>query len=264
MKLTKAQAKAHEQACELLNKERLDDDERWFVLEHWRAGARHINTLGGAHFTPRGLARDFAIEVSSGSVIDLCAGIGMLAFCVSHRADLQERIVCVEINPDYVEVGRKILPQATWICGDVFQLPVLGHFQFAIANPPFGTTHRSGQSPRYTGARFEYHVIDIASDLANNGVFLIPQQSAPFCFSGRQSFSSVPLEQIPHYSDFVDRTGIELTANCGIDTSAYRDDWHDVRPVTEIVTADFADARDRRSQGSTADLYAVRSEGSAA
>ena len=79
MKLTYARAKAHEHASVLLTKPLLTDEERCFVLEHWRAGAKHINNLAGAYFTRYGLARDLECEVGEGSIIDLCAAIGTLA-----------------------------------------------------------------------------------------------------------------------------------------------------------------------------------------
>lgn len=256
MKLTKQDAKAHQHAVELLKKGRLSEDERWFVLEHWQAGGQHVNTLEAAYFTPVGLARDFSIEVGDGSLIDLCAGIGTLAFCATRNWGPPRRIVCVDVNPHYVEVGRKILPDATWLCADVFKLPVLGRFRWAIANPPFGSTGRNGaRAPHYQGSRFEYHVIDIASTLADDGVFIIPQGSAPFRYSGRQQFEALRLEDAPHYAEFQEATGIVLENNCGLDTSVHRLEWHDVSPQVEIVIADFAEARKRREKHTTADLF---------
>ncbi len=38
-KLTKAQAKAHQEACDLLQKDVLTLDEKWFVLENWQESA---------------------------------------------------------------------------------------------------------------------------------------------------------------------------------------------------------------------------------
>src|SRR5207249_941216 len=147
--------------------------------------ASHINSVSGAFFTPPALARDLSIEVHGRRVIDLCAGIGNLAFAVWHRHDCDRgsltHLTCVEINPDYVAVGKKIIPEATWIQANVFELPKdMGHFDCAISNPPFGATKASGKSPRFTGNIFEYRVIDIASDIADYGVFIIPQVSAPF------------------------------------------------------------------------------------
>jgi hypothetical protein len=81
-KLTKQQAAQHHEACSLLQKEVLTEDERLFVLDHWQESANHVNSVAGAFFTPTGLARDLSIEVSGLRIIDLCAGIGSLAFSV--------------------------------------------------------------------------------------------------------------------------------------------------------------------------------------
>ncbi|WP_461326571.1 class I SAM-dependent methyltransferase [Bradyrhizobium barranii] len=107
------------------------------MLDNWHEGANHISTSAGAFFTPTGLARDFAIDACGGRTIDLCAGIGMLAFHVFWRAhyarerdEPPKEIVCIECNPAYVEVGRKVLPEARWICADVldFDWASLGRF----------------------------------------------------------------------------------------------------------------------------------------
>ena len=149
-----------------------------------------MNGAIGAHFTPSGLARDFAIDAGGGRrVIDLCAGIGGLGFWLDLDGRAGE-MVCVEVNPAYVEVGRKILPQAQWICGDVFALPDLGWFDLAISNPPFGRSaaRSARQGARYTGASFEYHVMDMAADMAGRGAFM-PPRSAPFRLSGAPHYT---------------------------------------------------------------------------
>lgn len=247
-KLTKAQAKAHKAACDILAKDGLTWDDRWFVLENWQESATHINSVAGAFFTPPGLAGDFAIDVCGHRIIDLCAGIGTLSFAHYSRcrfADGFPEVVCVEKNPDYIAVGRKIFPEANWIEADIFNLPDLGRFDTAISNPPFGATQRGGgKAPRYTGDKFEYHVIDIASDLATDGVFIIPQMSAPFAFSGKQYFRQTPSD---HYSRFSEQTGCELTNGCGVDCDYHRKEWHGVAPAVEIVLCDFREARERRA-----------------
>ncbi|WP_448952183.1 methyltransferase [Labrys neptuniae] len=250
-KLTKAQIKAHEAAIALLEQDTLSEDDAWTVLENWKESATHINSRAGAFFTPTGLARDFATEVAGKRIIDLCAGIGALSFMVRQKwmcgpeaYGIEPEIVCVELNPDYIAVGRKVLPQATWIQADVFNLPVdLGRFDCAISNPPFGSTKRSGNSPRYRGKAFELHVVDVASDLADYGTFIIPQMSAPFEYSGRDQYQ---LRRSDAYEAFHQATAIELTASCGIDCSVYRNDWNGVAPAVEIVLADFVEARANR------------------
>ena len=261
-KLTKAQAKNHAQASNLLEKDRLTFDENLFVLQNWREDATHINSVAAAFFTPQTLARDLSIEVTGPRVIDLCAGIGSLAFAVWHRHDFDRQalshITCVEINPDYVAVGKKVLPEATWLQADVFSLPGdIGHFDCAIANPPFGPARTSDRAPRFTGNVFEYRVIDIASDIADYGVFLIPQVSAPFEYSGKQAYRRTEHDK---YRNFYLQTAIALESNCGLDTSAHRGEWTIVPPQIEIVLADFEEARNRRrSAGQSCDDLDVAS-----
>lgn len=247
-KLTKAQAKAHEEACEILQKDKLTHDEKWFVLENWMESATHVNTAAGAFFTPPDLARSFCVEVSGHRIIDLCAGIGTLSFLYMEKCchGPAPDITCVEINPGYADVGRKILPEATWVQSSIFDLPNLGRFDCAISNPPFGTIKRDGDAPRFRGRQFEYHVIDIASDLADYGAFIIPQMSAPFRYSGVDQYTE---EKYPAYISFCEKTAIELGANCGIDCSFAQMDWHGVAPKVEVVTTDFIAARARRGSG---------------
>ena len=53
-KLTKQQRKAHAEAEAILTKDRITDDERDFVFQHWREGATHEN--GAAAPSSRPLA----------------------------------------------------------------------------------------------------------------------------------------------------------------------------------------------------------------
>lgn len=240
-KLSKIAATRHKQALDLVHSDkRLSLDDRYFILENFQESATNMNGLAGAFFTPEGLAVDLCVEVPDcDSMIDLCAGIGRLAFTCSDRA---KRIVCVEMNPDYAEVGKRVLPEAEWIVGDVFALEDLGRFKVAISNPPFGSV-KTGKSfkGQYTGASFEYKVIEAASKIADYGVFIIPQTSAPFRYSGRRSYS---VEITNECRKFMDQTGVVLDHNCGLDTSAYLSEWHGVSPMCEIVTCDFLEPRE--------------------
>jgi hypothetical protein len=243
VKLTKPQIKAHKEAMALVDCTRpLKDDEKEFVLDNFHEGATHINSSAGAFFTPRGLARDFAIEVDGGNTdktrcIDLCAGIGSLAYAVEQKVG---SLVCVEMNPDYARIGKRIVPDAEWIVCSVFYPRVLelGRFRWAISNPPFGAVHADGFKGKYTGGQFEYRVIEVASRLAGFGAFILPQMSAPFRYSGQQHFS---YEESDKARKFREQTGIEMEPNCGIDTSIYRNDWRGVSPVCEIVVCEFAE-----------------------
>ena len=146
-KLTKAQAKLHEKAVKLLQCKELSEADTRFVFNHYREDANHINSTAGAFFTPYGLARDFRLHIPLNykdhvKLIDLCAGIGILSYMAARACDNHNQcsveITCIEINQDYVDVGKQLLPEATWICSDALDpalLSSLGHFDCAISNP---------------------------------------------------------------------------------------------------------------------------------
>lgn len=238
-KISKRLSAAHKKSLDLVRSgRRLTEDEREFVLANFHEGAEHMNGLAGAFFTPKGLARDASVEIGeTRKLIDLCAGIGRLAY---EAAREQTEIVCVEINPTYVEVGRAVLPEATWICASVFDIEAyahLGPFDVAISNPPFGFIQAEGFQGEYTGGHFEYRVIEVASRVAQRGVFILPQASAPFRYSGQRCYRQ---EQSDKCLKFEEQTGIVMEPNCGIDTTIYRTEWRGVSPICEIVCCDFS------------------------
>lgn len=239
-KLTKAEAKKHHEAEQLLEKDVWSHDDRVFFTTHWQESANHVNTTHGAFFTPLDYAMDVALDVGPGKVVDLCAGIGTLSYAALLRNGAENvDITCVELNPAYVEIGRKMLPEARWICGDVFEvLPELGErFEYAVSNPPFGRI-KADWTGRYTGPDFEYKVIDLASQYAEQGTFVLPQMSAGFAYSGVRYYER--RDDDNKYAKFAEQTGIHLDIGAGMDTSCeYYDRWHGVAPVTEVAIAFF-------------------------
>lgn len=245
-KLTKPEIKAHEQALAILERDTLSHDDKEFVFRNWHEGATNINSQAGAFFTPFDMAGDFAFDVGGPRVIDLCAGIGMLSYAVYQRHfwghhDTKLDITCVERNPEYVEVGKKLLPEATWICADVFDVIDMGlHkpelFDWAISNPPFGNIKRSKNAPRYTGRDFEFHVIDIAAHIARHGTFIVPQGAAGFNYSGNKGYSR---QTDGKAFKFQEMTGLYFEGGCGLDTSYYQQEWKGVSPLCEVVCVEF-------------------------
>lgn len=253
-RLSKRKIRAHEAALERLQQDHLTDDDKEFVFENYQESAVHMNAAAGAFFTPFALGWDAVLELGYGyderprRVIDLCAGIGVLAYAILKRYPTTE-VVCVELNRDYVEAGRKVVPKADWHCLDVTDLDALkalGPFDDAISNPPFGQvpSFRGKTASLYTGGEAEYKVLDIASQVANRGVFILPQQSSGFLYSGIQCFKLCETER---YKKFIKDTAIALDIGMGIDTSdeTYQG-WKGVKPKVEIVCADFAACKARQ------------------
>ncbi len=238
-KLTKMERKLHKQACVLLEKDVLTYDERWFVAEHWHEGAEHEQGDAGVFFTPLPIAGGVAMHATGfHRVIDLCAGIGRLSFSLYCRTlwhDDRPEIVCVERSPKNIAVGRKILPEATWIEADVFDLSTdLNGFDCAISNPPYG---RVKTVPKHLKHSAEFEVVRVASRVAKYGVFVLPAASVPF--SVGQSSSNrfdIPCEK---YERFSAETGIKLEPNCGIITVGEDIKWRGTNIATEIALADF-------------------------
>ncbi|MCI2422472.1 hypothetical protein MOQ72_34100 [Saccharopolyspora sp. K220] len=261
MAMTRRDEQLHHQADQLTRLARdLHSDEKLFILKHWNAAATNRHRTTGAWFTPLSLARDLSIGLgdSTNTVIDLCAGIGHLTWeCRDLAGRLwnnqdPRRVICVEREEEYVRVGRKILPDAHWICANAFTVitdptsyGIIDRVDVAISNPPYGRADINGTGPRYTGKRAEYHVLDAAAELAQRAVFLIPQDSAPFAYSGRQNYVE---KRSDEYERFVRETGLVLKPNCGIDTHTHDDGWHYPAPRTEVVLADLQPARQEAHQ----------------
>jgi hypothetical protein len=237
-KLTKPEAKMHAEAELLLGKDEPTAEDKEFIFEHWQESANHVNSAAGAFFTPHAYALDVALEIGQNGarIIDLCAGIGTLSYAATQRWDDLD-ITCVELNPAYVELGRKIVPGATWITGSIFDLPDLGHFDIVISNPPFGRLKVDGSGPRYKGNEFDFKVIDLASTLADYGVFILPNGSAPFSYSGAPYFDRRPNAK---YEKFHAETGIDLDIGIGIDSTNYPA-FHGTPVRTEVCVTDFTE-----------------------
>ncbi len=247
-KLSKAQVKLHGEAVALLNKDKLTDEDRDFIYTHWHPGTVSNTAAASAFFTPTDLAFDFEFDAPThGRILDACAGTGVLSWAVSTRhfyrnSGARPDITAIEKNSAYIEIGRKLLPWVNWIHADIFDLPELGlgHFNSVFANPPFGRMNKPKRKFRYQGASFELALIDMLSDHADLGAFIIPQMSAPFEYSG------VTQHRRRHTREsekFEKQTGLYLSEGCGIDCNHHRQSWLEVVPFVEIVTVDYAEHR---------------------
>lgn len=238
MKLSKIQYQQHLKAENILQKNELSYEEKIFVLKNWHEGANHNNSYAGAFFTPVRLAKEFSLELSDEKTVDLCAGIGGLSFYAFHNAGVQN-ITCVEINPKYFEVGKKILPEANWLLGSIFDPEIFDDklsFDRVISNPPFGNVKIDNFEYvfAYKGCNFEFKAIEIGLKLAIKGTFLLPQSSTPYKFSGNNGNYEYPTDS-RKFNEFAKSNNCEVDFNCGIDTSEFISEWKGVFPMCEIV-----------------------------
>lgn len=242
--------KLHNESLNRLHKQVLSLNDKDFVIDNFNEGIERVISTKGIFFTPPEMALAFCIEVTGNRVVDLCAGIGMLSYYYLHHghhpriAPDKIELVCIERNPDFVEVGKKVLPEATWISADITEpglLSSLGLFDMAISNPPFGSvSHTEGCKLNYQGNNFEYKAIELASRVARHGTFIIPQGSTPFKYSGQRQLED---QNIAKYNRFHQQTKISIKPSCGIDTSVYQQQWRFTQVATEIVCCDFSDCK---------------------
>lgn len=239
-KISKIKLKLHQEALSLVRSDKeLTMREKEFILENYKPDATHNVTSTNAFFTPMILAQSATIEMPNPDeydkpvrILDLCAGVGMLSFAYYHYSGYDTRnveIVCIEIEKEYVEVGKRILPEATWIQSDIMDksLDKLEEFDCFISNPPF---MKIGP---YKGT---YTTSYIGMTKAKYGVVIVPQNNCPFIYSGKNQYKEVMNRDYNHFSDM---TNIRFASSC-IDTDTIEDlRWDNVKIVTEVVIVDF-------------------------
>ena len=192
-RLPKHQEQNHLKAVDILTQEHLTLEDRVFVLNAWTPRYYGRPELKGAFFTPTGLAQSVAQEVPGGSnVLDLCAGIGSLAFWYQQEHP-EASITCVERDPLYASVGRKVVPEAVWIEGDMFDESVWEAacsrrrtFDLCLTNPPFGFTTEHPGWMNYCGS-LELMALEIGLRMADAVTAILPQSSLPFAYSNSGS-----------------------------------------------------------------------------
>lgn len=172
-------------------------------------------------------------------MLDLCAGFGILSFRqYFHDYAQSVSVTCVEINPEYVAIGKQLFPEAEWILGDVFDAESIlagTSFDEFYSNPPFGVLppERRKQLP---GRCFEYAVAEVGMRLAATGTMIVPQGITDWKYSGRPCFERLENNKYRNWSTV---SGLVLSPNCGLDCSHTSFDQTNI--TVEIVNVDRRD-----------------------
>lgn len=241
MRLTRKQTKVHDDVMRILQGDRLTEDECDYVLDNFRPSATTNTTKSAAFFTPRSVAIEISVmcDCDDEIVVDLGAGIGSLARGLLDGGRRPKKIVCIEQNPNFVAIGRKVVPEATWIEGDIFDQNLMSQLLtvgWVISNPPYGLKLPAYNWLAYQG-QSDLMAVEVGMRLATNGgLFILPQTSVPWAFSGRQCYQEV--SQRPAKLQKFMMANPHIQFDCvSVDMSVYKDAWVDGTSAVELVHA---------------------------
>lgn len=181
----------------------LTDNQKEHIYKEFNEAFIGDVTHSSAYFTPIELAFDFALmSPTYGYVLDACAGIGVLSYTANIRDTYDgniKQLICIEKNPEFVEIGKKLLPDADWHCGSIFDQKLhqkifrkhkIKKSDCMISNPPYGTVTMKyvpdGERDwlDYSGKEFDMAVIEVGHKLAEYHSYILPVQSCIFSVSG--------------------------------------------------------------------------------
>ncbi len=251
-KITKAQLKMHEQAENLIHggDKKLTREQVEFCLEHWdpRASSGKHVAKNQAYFTPMTLACDACMYVGGDGrrVVDIAAGIGRLSYavlCANYWNPKEVKVTAVELNPEYVQIGRRLLPEVDWVQSDLYDLSLwqsLPRFDEAVSNPPFGKvlTDYDTSWIGYKGPA-GLTVAAISLKVTRLGpTMVLPQTQTPYKYSGMvrggDAYAPTRMKYLEKFSK--QRPELEWDHR-SLDTEekAYKSGWRGAAPVVEVI-----------------------------
>ncbi len=255
-RLTQLEEKAHDDALALLSLTRvLSNDEVDFVYRHYSPLATHRVAQNAIYFTPPEAAALLAIYArmeGRARIIDLAAGIGIL----THHMLLAERWddhtaakqhVCVELDAEFVAVGRKLLPQVEWVCGNSFDpdlMHALGSFDAGIANPPFGQIPALKAAKTWLRARVPAHLATVEVMLRmcrQGGTILLPRNDQNIQRERRTEPSSVLKRMYTAWPGVQVSMDADLDGLCDDEGKPLR--WHGADPDVVVADVNIDDAK---------------------
>lgn len=249
MKLSKRDLKDQKKIYDLIqSNDKFTHEELELIYEKFNEGYLQDVTENSAYFTPLDLAYDFALFAGrQGIVVDMCAGIGVLSFAALTRDTYEKRIkkiVAIERNPVYYDIGKKLLPEVDWILGDIFDKGLwdsikdkYGKVDCVISNPPFGKVSKSDANKdwlKYKGSEIDIASIEVAMANAEYVDMILPVGSCTFRYSGRPYYDERENRKIEKLKK---DTGLDFYMSCtSIDTSVYEQGFKNTKVCVECVS----------------------------
>lgn len=254
MKISNALWKKHEEAEDILwgSDDQLTKNDIWFVLKHWNPNTKGNTSKNAAFFTPINAAHGLitTTTMADGRMLDLGAGIGRIVYWIKEHShwqhwNLDGEIIALEINPEYVKVGKRLFPDVTWICGDMFDydtIKSIGRVDNVLSNPPFGrvqTTKGGGDWLAFSGEA-SLMAVEVAMRIADRGAgFILPSVHVPFEYSGKKNHKylnrSAWSSELRKFYDLFPGVSIECSS---YDMSVHKKEWDGTSPETEVVSID--------------------------
>lgn len=241
MKLTKIEIKEHKEIEKLLKQDKLIEKERDFIYDHFLPHNITNNAQeDGSFFTPQSISGALAAmcDCDGSIVIDLAAGIGSLSYgLISSNRNLK-KLICVEKNENFIEIGKKLLPEAIWICGDIYAESTAVKLKklkadWVISNPPYGLHLKKKEHLKYCGSS-DLMAVEVATSLAPDSMFIIPMNNVPFT-DYKTLFTSKNNKISPSLRSFMATHQHIKFNSVSVDMSVYEKDWRDGIGSVELV-----------------------------
>lgn len=224
MKLTRVQTAYHGEACSLLSLQRtLTDYEVDFCYRNWLPSATNNIAVSKAFFTPMDLASQLHLWLPTDSrenvrIVDLAAGIGMLTHSYREASLDRNKIesVCIELCQEFIDVGKRLLPDVRWVHGSIFDKEVwqdLGFFDASVLNPPFGSYSIDCDWINYKKGRVELKAVEVAYRFSRNGVAILPPSSAKWICSDGNKRAVGNYDKFRKYNPHIEFTGSSIDVN---------------------------------------------------
>lgn len=250
-RLSKMEWKNHEKACELLEGDKpLSWEERRFIAGNWRSSATNNVSKGGSFFTPYEIARLMHSWIpTKGRIVDFCAGIGTLSLAIMDMNENgKNEFVCVEQNADFIEVGRRLVPEAEWIQADAYEKSTWdrilaeipgGKFSRAMANPPFGKIPTAnGDRKKLDWLNFrgsaDLMACEIMMKIAHATIAIVPQDHARYVHSYGADKSRIYNRDM-EYLKFMEKNPGIVLGTTPFDMQEFDELWNDVKIKVELV-----------------------------